>query len=812
MSSTTASSTTPRARIGELLGGVGAAGSFTARRIAPADDLDLEVTGLGRLRFPVSRTRAARLCRLARPARYGRGDQTLLDRGVRDTWEIPKSRVRIDKRRWNRTLLPVLDALRADLGLPEGRRLKAELHSMLVYAPGQFFLPHRDSEKADEMVGTLVVTLPGSFKGGALVVEHGGEKATYRGSQKALSFVAFYADCLHEVKPVKDGHRVVLTYNLLLDGGGAADAGATGSTATVDALAPRLREHFETPRPPRRYAREDAPPRKPPARLVYLLDHQYTERGLGWDRLKGSDGARAATLAAAAEQAGCETVLALAEIQETWDCFEPGWDRPRWGRRRSWARDDDEEDWIEDEPPPRDDPDGYELGELIDSSITLERWIDRAGKRAAPVVSDVEDEEVCATTQTSQLEPYAAEYEGYMGNYGNTMDRWYRRAAIVLWPRERAFTVRAEADPSWALAEIQRRLRAGGAGEAREMAASMAPFWRGVAGSDGRPAFFAKALRAAHGVDEPALAASLLEPFQVEALIPARAPAWAALVERYGEAWTRELLSSWSNPSRGWMGPEKRDPLAWLAALPRLCESLRTADGAAGTTAARLLLEDSWRRLAETIAEDRDVTPPRVRDRALAALEGPVLGVLGGAAVAEADGLRDEAVAFLRARENEPLVPSLVQMLRSAAKAGKPGSRAAPALDAVAEHCARRLEARLERRARAPGDWSIVLPPGCGCELCATLGTFLADANAQQLDWPLAKQRRQHVHGRLDAHELPVRHETRRKGSPYTLALTKTKSLFEREARERRAWRADLEWLARRGRSGGPGRRSRPAR
>jgi hypothetical protein len=96
-------------RIGETLGAIGSPGCFTARRTAPADDLQLEVQGLGRLRLPVSRDQAERLCRLARPARYGRGEKMLLDRRVRDTWEIPRSRVKIDRRRWNRTLLPVLE-------------------------------------------------------------------------------------------------------------------------------------------------------------------------------------------------------------------------------------------------------------------------------------------------------------------------------------------------------------------------------------------------------------------------------------------------------------------------------------------------------------------------------------------------------------------------------------------------------------------------------------------------------------------------------------------------------------------------------
>ncbi len=37
---------------------------------------------------------------------------------VRDTWEVPKSRVRIEAARWNRTLAPLLEKMRADLGLP----------------------------------------------------------------------------------------------------------------------------------------------------------------------------------------------------------------------------------------------------------------------------------------------------------------------------------------------------------------------------------------------------------------------------------------------------------------------------------------------------------------------------------------------------------------------------------------------------------------------------------------------------------------------------------------------------------------------
>ena len=63
------------------------------------------------------------------------------------------------------------------------------------------------------------------------------------------------------------------------------------------------------------------PATDPPNRLVYLLDHEYTPRGLNWRRLKGADASRVALLRAAADKAGCEAVLALADIKTTHSAF-----------------------------------------------------------------------------------------------------------------------------------------------------------------------------------------------------------------------------------------------------------------------------------------------------------------------------------------------------------------------------------------------------------------------------------------------------------------------------------------------------------
>jgi hypothetical protein len=154
---------------------------------------------------------------------------------------------------------------------------------LLVYEPNQFFLKHQDTEKSDDMIGTLVVTLPSTYGGGDLMVGQGEEWKAYRGSRNALSLVAFYAACQHEVLKIKSGYRVILTYNLLLHGD--TTPRPEGDAGTIEELADLLREHFTTPATPS----WGGQPANPPSRLVYLLDHEYTPRALAWSRLKGAD-------------------------------------------------------------------------------------------------------------------------------------------------------------------------------------------------------------------------------------------------------------------------------------------------------------------------------------------------------------------------------------------------------------------------------------------------------------------------------------------------------------------------------------------
>ncbi|MEJ2444894.1 MAG: hypothetical protein P8Y42_15845, partial [Exilibacterium sp.] len=154
-----------------LLNNLQTKGSFATRLAVPTDNLQLTVADLGPLKFPLTQRRAKALIKVARPAKFGWREQTLLDKKVRDVWEIPKSKVKIDRRTWNKTLQPLLEQIQTELGMPEAGKLTAHLHNLLVYEPGQFFQPHQDSEKLDGMVATLVVVLPCEHNGGDLIVD-----------------------------------------------------------------------------------------------------------------------------------------------------------------------------------------------------------------------------------------------------------------------------------------------------------------------------------------------------------------------------------------------------------------------------------------------------------------------------------------------------------------------------------------------------------------------------------------------------------------------------------------------------------------
>ena len=187
--------------------------------------------------------------------------------------------------------------------------MSAELYKLLVYDPGGFFLPHRDTEKAGGMFGTLVVTLPSAHRGGELVIRHAGREATVDMSSaevSEISFAAFYADCEHEVRPIAAGHRVCLVYNLI------QQRGAKGRGESLQA--PDYEKQIAAAA---ELLKKKLAAQRAPAKIAWLLEHQYSPDGLSFAGLKSADAARVKVLAQAAARADCAAHLGIVHIEES---------------------------------------------------------------------------------------------------------------------------------------------------------------------------------------------------------------------------------------------------------------------------------------------------------------------------------------------------------------------------------------------------------------------------------------------------------------------------------------------------------------
>ena len=111
----------------------------------------------------------------------------------------------------------VLETIRTHLA-PKCSKIKSELYKMLVYGEGDFFNPHVDTQRGDNMFATLVVMLPAHCTGGELTISHENEEKEFRAPWDEIQWVAFFADCKHEVAEVCSGYRICFTFNLLRDG------------------------------------------------------------------------------------------------------------------------------------------------------------------------------------------------------------------------------------------------------------------------------------------------------------------------------------------------------------------------------------------------------------------------------------------------------------------------------------------------------------------------------------------------------------------------------------------------------------------
>ena len=759
--------TTLPADLAALLARVRRPGDFfaagTAELLAPL----LQVEGVGPVALPLLPAQVDQLAAVAEPAPYGRGAETLTDPAVRRCRQIGPDRVSLGGRHWARTLDAIV--ARAATGLGVDGPVSAEFYKLLLYMEGDFFVGHRDTEKAPGMFATLVVVLPSSFSGGELVVRHRGREVRLdlRADDPAeVAFAAFYADCVHEVLPVTNGCRLILVYNLVRRGRGRAPEPPdyTAEQARVTKL---LRSWCDG----KRRQDDDAP-----EKLVYPLEHAYTPAELGFTALKGADAAVAGLLAAAARDAECDLHLALLTIEESGGAE---YAESYGSRRGRWDTEEGE----------------FEAGEVFDRSMTLSDW--RRPDGGAPALGDIpaEAEEFVPPDACDELEPDEEHFREATGNEGASFERTYRRAALALWPSDRVFAVLSQAGLRVTLPyldDLVRRWTEGG-GDRRS------PLWReahGLAGhmlaqwprrdwyprSDQAPGDAARMLTLLTQLDDTDLIGRFL------------AEITAAGV--YGKGDNAAIVAA-----LGCLPPQQSAALverivagAAAAALGACANLLARVAAARGQELASRLA-DAAARLVAALPGDPARTTPRDPWRCGPEVDAAaIVDLLTGLGAIDA-ALADRAVDHILARpQTYGLDAILVPAARALVGAGR--RRGAAAVERLGAACVAHLRARAAEPLAPPADWRRAATLPCRCRACADVSRFLADPERKTWILKAAEAERRHVEDSIRRAQADLDLATDRRGRPYSLVCTKNQASYERRAGQRRQDLEDLALLA----------------
>jgi hypothetical protein len=267
------------------------------------------------------------------------------------------------------------------------------------------------------MFGTLVICLPSRHEGGEVHLSHGGVTKIFNtGSSSKFDFCYLawyvvshylsvlsnllryrYSDVTHEVKPVTDGYRFIITYNLVYAGPGtgqlAADLG--NEKRALQGLMASWKASYD--------GREHGCPNM----LAYMIEYKYTDANLRMQQLKGNDRLRVEHLKDVCAQNGFLVWLANIEYVIDGECLDEGddWYELYWKARRG------------------EEPTCHTIQEVHEKSLGLTRVVDLDGSQITENVPLNEDDIV--QQEPFSGDPHDEDWSGPTGNQGVSATHFY---------------------------------------------------------------------------------------------------------------------------------------------------------------------------------------------------------------------------------------------------------------------------------------------------------------------------------------------------------------------------------------------------
>ncbi len=727
--------------------------------VCTSGDLDMRMPGLSvnnsdEIALPLNETQAQQLIKQCHQAPYGKGIETVVDTKVRNVWELDPKQFELNNPHWENFIEQLVQTVQQELGL-ENHQLSAHLYKLLVYEKGSFFLPHRDGEKLDNMVATMVVALPSIYEGGELLVSHAGEQheIVFEGAKSGyyLSYAAFYADCQHEIKPLKSGYRLCLTYNLTLatstSRGKKAISAPSSYSATneIKALLGLWRKKKGNDKN---------------EKIAIVLDHQYTENSLSIDVLKGADRAKANVLFAATQ----EDYIAHLALLTFWQS----------GTTEGGYYDDDD----------------HEMDEVMEESLSVNHWSNSQGEKVRFGEISIDEAEIITEEELLAREPDKEDFEGYTGNAGMTVDHWYHRAAIVIWSREDHFKILCEAGMNAAIAglkllvdeldTLQEDERTKKHQDCVTFAEIIINQWESTVDrrwSDGT----------GNEMDFVTILQQLDDPVLVRLF-------FTQMMRHDGHI---QLDTSFCQllKKQGWKNFEVE--------LMKMIKTM-TVNTANRNAKLLLLIGSQKDKNAERIALCKRLGSPLVKG--LQALDKKPMDYWEAKEVERSDLLQSLISAMLFIEREKPLATLIDHILKDADGDEKKYAFVETQLTALyalesqliktpsaaithwLAECRQKLEKRITKKPKAPTDYHRNSTLSCDCADCLMLSAFLDNPTQEQGRFPLAKKRRQHLHNVINSNQCDCTHVTERRGSPFILVCTKTtdsytavKEIYERD-------------------------------
>ena len=176
---------------------------------------DIEVVGLKRKGYYMSQhVDKNTICELAKPAPFGKGNETVYDEEIRKALEISGDRIKIQYENPN-----VFKTYFNDVFIPKNKKFSFKLYKMQIYKEGGKFKRHKDTVHAPNHYATLVLGITYDYMGGDLVLygDDGNELTQCNFNTRVYESIMFLTDVDHEVLPVTSGIRIVLQYDVYLE-------------------------------------------------------------------------------------------------------------------------------------------------------------------------------------------------------------------------------------------------------------------------------------------------------------------------------------------------------------------------------------------------------------------------------------------------------------------------------------------------------------------------------------------------------------------------------------------------------------------